>query len=49
MQRQRIYYRRGAYELPENFLRVKRFQVNSDLSWSEIARRVGTCPQTMKR
>ena len=50
MPRQRIYYRRSTYELPDYFPeRLKRFQEESGLSWSEIARRLGTYRHTVWR
>ena len=50
MPRQRIYYRRSTYELPDDFPeRLKRFQEESGLSWSEIARRLGTYRHTVWR
>ena len=43
MPRQRTQYRRRTYALPGDFpQRLKRFQEESGLSWSEIARRIGT-------
>ena len=50
MPRQRIDYNIPTYEFPEDFPeRLKRFQVESGLSWSEIARRVGTYRHTVWR
>ena len=50
MPRQRISYRRSTYELPDDFPeRLKRFQEESGLSWSEIARRLGTYRHTVWR
>ena len=50
MPRQRIYYRRSTYELHDDFPeRLKRFQEESGLSWSEIARRLGTYRHTVWR
>ena len=50
MPRQRIYCRRSTYELPDDFPeRLKRFQEESGLSWSEIARRLGTYRHTVWR
>ena len=50
MPRQRINYSRERYHLPENFPeQLKRFQELSGLSWSEIARRIGTYRSTVSR
>ena len=50
MPRQRTQYRRRTYNFPDDFPeRLKRFQEESGLSWSEIARRIGTYPHTVKR
>ena len=49
MPRQRTYYSRRTYALPEDFPeRLKRFQGESGLSWSE-ARRLGTYRHTVWR
>ena len=43
MPRQRIHHRRDTLELPDDFPeRLRRFQKESQMSWSEIARRLGT-------
>ena len=43
MPRQRSHYSRSTYDFPDDFPeRLKRFQEKSGLSWSEIARRIGT-------
>ena len=43
MPRQRIPYSRDTHELPADFAeRLKRFKEESQMSWSEIARRIGT-------
>ena len=43
MPRQRIHHRRDTLELPGDFPeRLRRFQEESGLSWSEIARRLET-------
>ena len=43
MPRQRIHHRRDTLELPDDFPeRLRRFQEESGLSWSEIARRLET-------
>ena len=48
--RQRTQYRRRIYEVPDDFPgRLKRFQEESGLSWSEIARRIGTYRPTVWR
>ena len=50
MPRQRTDYYRTTYDFPENFAeRLKRFQKESGLSWSEIARRIGTYRHTVFR
>ena len=50
MPRQRIYHSRRTYAFPEDFPeRLKRFQEESGLSWSEIARRIGTFRPTVWR
>ena len=50
MPRQRNYYSRRIYALPEDFPeRLKRFQEESGLSWSEIARRLETYRHTVWR
>ena len=46
MPRQRILYRRRTDNFPE---RLRRFQEESGLSWSEIARRIGTYRHTVWR
>ena len=48
MPRQRIPHSREDYPLPEDFPeRLKRFQKESGLSWSEIARLLGTFRNTV--
>lgn len=50
MPRQRIDYNIPTYNFPEDFPeRLKRFQVESGLSWSEIARRIDVHPETARR
>ena len=50
MPRQRNRYSSITYTLPEDLpQRMKRFQEESGLSSSEIARRLGVHPQTMRR
>ncbi len=50
MPRQRIHYGRITYGFPDDFpQRLVRFQEESGLSWSEIARRIGTYRATVWR
>ena len=50
MPRQRNNYKRNTHEFPADFLeRLKHFQVESGLSWSEIARRIGIYRHTVWR
>ena len=50
MPRQRTHYSRRTYAIPEDFpQRLARFQEESGLSWSEIARRLGTYRHTVGR
>ena len=50
MPRQKMHHRRGFYEFPEDFADcLKRFKEASGLSWSELARRLGTSPLTLRR
>ena len=50
MPRQRIDYRRRTYDFPDDFpQRLVGFQEESGLSWSEIARRIGTYRHTVWR
>ena len=50
MPRQRTRYSRRTYVFPEDFpQRLKRFKEESGLSWSEIARRLGTYRHTVWR
>ena len=50
MPRQRILHQREPHDIPPDFpQRLKRFQEESGLSWSEIARRLGTYPYTVRR
>ena len=50
MPRQRTQYNRDTYDFPGGFPeRLKRFQKESGLSWSEIARRLGTYRNTVWR
>ncbi len=50
MSRQQIDYNIPTYEFQENLPeRIKRFQQESGLSWSEIAHQMGTYPITVWR
>ena len=50
MPRQRTRYSRKTYAFPDDFPeRLKRFKEESSLSWSEIARRLGTYRHTVWR
>ena len=50
MPRQRTNYYRATYDFPDDFAeRLKRFQKESGLSWSEIARRIGAYRHTVFR
>ena len=50
MPRQRSNYRRRTYDFPDDFSqRLVRFQEESGLSWSEIARRLETYRHTVWR
>ena len=50
MPRQRTHHSRITYVFPDNFPhRLKRFQKESGLSWSEISRRLGTYRHTVWR
>ncbi|MXY44701.1 MAG: hypothetical protein F4Y50_11725 [Dehalococcoidia bacterium] len=50
MPRQRVNYSRQTYGFPDDFpQRFKRFQEESGVSWSEIARRIGTYRHTVWR
>ena len=50
MPRQRTNYRRRTDDFPDDFpQRLVRFQEESGLSWSEIARRIGTYRHTVWR
>ncbi len=41
---------RGYYEFPDDFPEcLRRFKEASGLSWSELARRLGTSPLTIRR
>ena len=48
MPRQRTQYRTKSHGFPDDFpQRLMWFQEESDLSWAEIARRIGTYPHTV--
>lgn len=50
MPRQKMRHQRGRYEFPEDFAGcLRRFKEASGLSWSELARRLGTSPLTIRR
>ena len=50
MPRQRVHHGGSVYVFPEGFPeRLRRFQRESGLSWSEIARRIGTYRHTVSR
>ena len=50
MPRQKMRHRRGRYEFPDDFPEfLRRFKEASGLSWSEMARRLGTRPLTIRR
>ena len=50
MPRQHDHHRRGHYEFPEDFAEcLERFKEASGLTWSELARRLGTSPLTIRR
>ena len=50
MPRQCNNYFRDVYDFPDDFPeRLRRFQAESGLSWSEIARRLGTYRSTVGR
>ena len=50
MPRQRISHTRRTYVFPEDFpQRLEQFKGASGLTWSELARRLGTCSYTVRR
>ena len=50
MPRQKTRHRRGFYEFPDGFPEcLRRLKEASGLSWSELARRLGTSPLTIRR
>ena len=50
MPRQRLTYRRAVHVFPEDFAEsLERIKEASGLSWSELARRFGTDPLTLRR
>ena len=50
MSRQKLPHERGLYEFPDDFPQcLERFKEASGLSWSELARRLGTSTLTLRR
>ena len=50
MPRQRTHHSLNTYDFPSDFPeRLVRFKEASGLSWAEMARRLGTHPQTIRR
>ena len=50
MPRQQMHHLRGFYEFPDDFPEcLRRFKEASGLSWSELARRLGTNPLALRR
>lgn len=50
MPRQKLPHERGLYEFPDDFPQcLERFKEASGLSWSELARRLGTSTLTIRR
>jgi len=50
MPRQKLPHERGLYEFPDDFPQcLERFKEASGLSWSELARRLGTSTLTLRR
>ena len=50
MPRQRINYRRRTYDFSEDFpRRLERFKEESGLPWAELARRLDTDSETVRR
>ena len=50
MPRQKIHHRRDTIDIPDDFPeRLRRFQQESQMSWSEIARRLETYPNIVWR
>ena len=50
MPRQYTHHSRRTYVFPGDFSeRLVRFKVESGLSWAELARRLGTHPETVRR
>ena len=50
MPRQRVHHTRITYDFPEDFpRRLELFKDGSGLSWAELARRLGTYPDTVRR
>ncbi|MDE2780261.1 MAG: helix-turn-helix transcriptional regulator [Chloroflexota bacterium] len=50
MPRQKMRHQRGLYQFPDDFPDcLQRIKEASGLSWSELARRLGTSPLTIRR
>ena len=50
MPRQKLPHERGLYEFPDDFPQcLERLKEASGLSWSELARRLGTSTLTLRR
>ena len=50
MPRQRVHHTRVAYDFPEDFpRRLEMFKEAAGLTWAELARRLGTYPDTVRR
>ena len=50
MPRQRAHHSRRIYDFPADFpQRLVRFKEESDLPWTELNRRLGTDPHTVRR
>ena len=50
MPRQRIRYNRTTFDFPVDFPeRLKHFQMETGVSWAELARRIGTYPRALWR
>ena len=50
MPRQHTHHRRTTHSFPDDFPRIlERLKESSGLSWSELARRLGTNPLTIRR
>ena len=50
MPRRRTHHSGIPYTFPHDFpQRLERFKEQSELSWAEMTRRLGTCPYTVRR